>query len=134
MERDTPFYRKDDYTYEFRASGKYRTSLRLLGFRPSEKELNRQSRLELKGLLRPKIEVPPRELQGLAESVFATDIVDPEGAENGIIWPVSLTSQWELHVIKLAGVSVQEAEAKILPCIAAHFSIPLDRLSLMHDD
>ncbi len=128
MDQENPFYQNDDYIYEFQVSGEHRTFPRPLGFRPSEQELNRQGRLQLKALFRPKIELPPKEIKELIAGIIQTGLIDPQGARGGIVWPITLTSKWELHVIKLPHASVKDVETAMLHSIATHFNVSVDQL------
>ena len=131
-DKDTPFYGNVDYVYDFKENGVSRTNLRPLGLHPSVEELNRQRWLEVKRFFRPKIERPQPQLKRLAEDILSTDQVDRRGALDGVVWPISFVSQYELHVIKLPLVPLQEVEPNVLLCIASHFQVSTDKLNAHH--
>ena len=132
MDPGSPFYDNNDYTYDFREGGESRTLPVPLGFRPTKQELNHQSWVQFKGLLRPKIEQPPKSLKILVEDLFATRLINPHGDMGGVVWPISFTSKWELHVIKQTHVSIHKIEPKLLRCIAVHFHVSEDSLNAHH--
>lgn len=132
MDASSPFYTNDDYIYEFKTDGEHRTSPRPLGFRPSMQELDRQTFLAFKALFRPKIERPPADIKELAERIAQTNLIDPEGDLDGIVWPIRFTSKWELHVIKLPTMSVKELEEAVLNCILAHFGVSVDQIDIQY--
>jgi len=132
MDAKTPFYDNKDYIYEFKENGKSRTTLKPLGIHAYQNELNRQTRLQIKGFFRPKIERPHARLKRLAEDIFSTEHIDQRGGLDGIVWPISFVSRWELHVIKLPLVSLDEVEPKVLVCIASHFQVSSYKLNAHH--
>jgi hypothetical protein len=130
VDADRPYYDNVDYIYSFRPGGERRTSPRPLGFRPTENELARESRLQLKGMFFRKIERPPAELTMFVENIFATGMVDPTGDLNGVIWPVEFVSKQELHIIKLPSFTHDEVENAVLSLLGDYFGISKAKMSV----
>jgi hypothetical protein len=135
LDRDSvsTFYNNDDYMYHFCEKGVRRTLPAPLGIHPTQQQLKRQWRLQVKALLMPWIENPPFELGYFIDRLFATGMLDPAGARDGVVWPIEFVNNRELHLIKLPSVSYEEVEAAVLQLIGNYLQLPEHEVQLVFE-